>query len=206
MKNTPYTYLIGWSHLDMWYYGVRYSKDCHPSDLWRKYKTSSKEVKRFYQDHGPPDIVKVRRIFDDVSKARKWESKVLWKIGPKNKFRLLNKSPFGIIVNTPKSCRWVKKNSVSRFVLTQDLPIYIENGWTLGRHFSEEHKRKNSESTKLYQAKHGSPTQGKTHSEETKMKISTANKGRVSHYWKDSPSYELRCQSMRKPKRSRTQP
>jgi len=41
-SNLPYTYLIGWSNLNTWYYGRRTSKNCHPSDLWQKYFTSSK--------------------------------------------------------------------------------------------------------------------------------------------------------------------
>lgn len=28
VDNQPYTYLIGWSKLNKWYYGVRYSKKC----------------------------------------------------------------------------------------------------------------------------------------------------------------------------------
>jgi hypothetical protein len=32
--NTPYTYLIGWSNQNKYYYGVRYAKDCHPNDFW----------------------------------------------------------------------------------------------------------------------------------------------------------------------------
>lgn len=40
----PYTYLLGWPEIDKWYYGVRYAKKCHPSDLWVTYKTSSRHV------------------------------------------------------------------------------------------------------------------------------------------------------------------
>ena len=38
---TPYTYLIGWSKLDKWYYGCRYGINCHPDDFWKTYFTSS---------------------------------------------------------------------------------------------------------------------------------------------------------------------
>ena len=40
----PYTYLIGWTNYDMWYYGVRYTKDADPNELWKKYFTSSKHL------------------------------------------------------------------------------------------------------------------------------------------------------------------
>lgn len=75
--NVPYTYLIGWSTLNKWYYGVRYAKKCHPSDLWSPYKTSSKLVAKFILLHGEPDVVVIRHTFASVDKARLWEQKVL---------------------------------------------------------------------------------------------------------------------------------
>lgn len=46
-ESSCYTYLIGWSEYDIWYYGVRYAKGCNPADLWVKYFTSSKFVREF---------------------------------------------------------------------------------------------------------------------------------------------------------------
>ena len=44
----------GWSNFNKWYYGVRYSKNCNPSEFWVTYFTSSKYV----NDFGiPPAIV-----------------------------------------------------------------------------------------------------------------------------------------------------
>ena len=63
---TPYTYLIGWSKLNIWYYGVRFAKGCHPSDLWIKYFTSSRIVKRFVLDNGPPDMISIDRVFNSI--------------------------------------------------------------------------------------------------------------------------------------------
>jgi len=65
----PYTYLIGWSTLNKWYYGVRYSKRCNPNDLWVKYFTSSKLVKQFRNKFGEPDVVEVRKIFNNSEDA-----------------------------------------------------------------------------------------------------------------------------------------
>jgi hypothetical protein len=42
----PYTYLIGWSKLNLWYYGSQYGKKAHPSNLWRTYFTSLEEVNK----------------------------------------------------------------------------------------------------------------------------------------------------------------
>lgn len=79
IDRTPYTYLIGWSKLNIWYYGVRYAKNCHPSDLWSPYKTSSKLVKSMIIDHGTPDIIQVRKTFTSIDSARLWEENVLKK-------------------------------------------------------------------------------------------------------------------------------
>ena len=87
-----YTYLIGWSKHDKYYYGVRYSKDCHPSDLWVKYFTSSKYVKLFVKKNGKPDIIQIRKIFDDTTKARLWETKVLKRMNVVKDDRWLNKT------------------------------------------------------------------------------------------------------------------
>jgi hypothetical protein len=50
---------------------------CHPNDLWKSYFTSSKHVHEFREKYGEPDIVQVRRIFEDKESAIAWEEKVL---------------------------------------------------------------------------------------------------------------------------------
>ena len=77
---TPYTYLIGWSKHNKWYYGVRFGRGCHPSDLWVTYFTSSKRVKKFWEENGDPDVVEVRKTFQTGEPARIWEEKVLHRI------------------------------------------------------------------------------------------------------------------------------
>jgi hypothetical protein len=74
---TPFTYLIGWSKLNKFYYGVRYAQGCDPSDLWTSYFTSSGPVSRFRTEHGDPDVVQVRYTFNSTQAARDWELKVL---------------------------------------------------------------------------------------------------------------------------------
>jgi len=76
---TPYTYLIGWSSENKWYYGVRYAKGCHPNDLWITYFTSSKIVKKYTEKHGSPNIIQIRKIFKDCNSAFIWEQTVLKK-------------------------------------------------------------------------------------------------------------------------------
>jgi hypothetical protein len=65
MNNTPYTYLIGWKKLDIWYYGRRTAKDCHPDEFWKTYFTSSEYVSEFRKIHGEPDVIKVHKVFTD---------------------------------------------------------------------------------------------------------------------------------------------
>ena len=98
--NTPYTYLIGWSKLNIWYYGVRYSKNCDPNDLWKTYFTSSKSVKKFTLENGNPDIIQIRKTFKDKNSAIIWESRVLTKLNVIHKEEWLNKTNNKAIVYT----------------------------------------------------------------------------------------------------------
>lgn len=77
--NTPYTYLIGWSNLKMYYFGVRYAKYCYPGDLWISYFTSSKYVKEFTKKHGNPNIIKIIKTFKTKHEAIDSEYKFLIK-------------------------------------------------------------------------------------------------------------------------------
>ena len=87
----PYTYLIGWSKHDKWYYGVRWAKGCHPSDLWQTYFTSSKHVHEFRAKHGEPDIIQIRNTFHSKHQAQNWEHKVLRRLAVESNDKFLNK-------------------------------------------------------------------------------------------------------------------
>lgn len=92
----PYTYLIGWSTHNKWYYGVRYADNCTSADLFVTYFTSSKIVKAFIKEHGHPDVIKVRRKFETANQAIAWEHKVLRKMRVIYKDEWLNKSVCGV--------------------------------------------------------------------------------------------------------------
>lgn len=97
---TPYTYLIGWSQLDKWYYGSRYAKksNClyksgsHPDELWKTYFTSSKIVKMFREVYGEPDVIEIRKTFLLAEEAVVWEQKVLQRIGVIKNSKFLNQT------------------------------------------------------------------------------------------------------------------
>lgn len=90
----PYTYLIGWSKLNLWYYGSRYTNSvrgiANPSDLWTTYFTSSKLVKEVREKHGEPDVVQIRKTFKTAEEATTWEAKVCNRMDVKNDLKFLN--------------------------------------------------------------------------------------------------------------------
>jgi len=88
----PYTYLIGWSSLNLYYYGVRFSKNCHPEDLFKTYFTSSQTVKEIILKYGNPNIIQIRKTFNDIKKARSWEHKVLRRLKVLTDSKWLNKT------------------------------------------------------------------------------------------------------------------
>lgn len=87
-----YVYLIGWTKADKYYIGVRFAKDCTPDDLWVTYFTSSKHVRTFAEAHGSPDIVQIRKTFNDPTAARVYESKLLRRMRVVTDSRFINKT------------------------------------------------------------------------------------------------------------------
>lgn len=89
----PYTYLIGWSELNLWYYGVEYGwryKTANPENLWKSYFTSSKKVQYLREIYGDPDIIQVRKTFKDALSAKKWEEKVLRRLNVSKQQKWIN--------------------------------------------------------------------------------------------------------------------
>jgi len=169
VDRTPYTYLIGWSHLDRWYYGVRTAKNCDPKDLWKSYYTSSNHVKLFKVVHGDPDIVEIRKIFDDKEKAKRWEAKFLRKINVINNEKWLNKS-------------YSDEKFVNRGH-TEETKTKLSNAARKGIPLSEEHRKKiqsslkgkpKSESHRINAMKANVGMTGKKHSDIAKKNMSIA--------------------------------
>lgn len=71
-----YTYLIGWSDLNLYYYGSRWSKYITKPfelDLWNVYKTSSGYVHELAGKIGDPDIRQIRKTFSSREECLLWE-------------------------------------------------------------------------------------------------------------------------------------
>lgn len=92
MEQIPYTYFIGWTKLNLFYYGSRYGKGCHPTDFWQTYFTSSKKVAALRLESGEPDLIQIRQEFDDVQSAMLWEKVVLRRMKVKSRKDFLNET------------------------------------------------------------------------------------------------------------------
>ena len=169
MFTNSYTYLIGWSKLDRWYYGVRFAKGCHPSDLWVTYFTSSIRVKKFRNENGEPDVVMIRKIFENAYKARDWETRVLHKMNVINDERWLNKTNNKAIVHDEISIAKMKMTNSKK---TDDEKFRINN-------LKSRPGNKNGMYNRNRSGKNN-PMYGKHHSQETIQKISQMNKGKMA--------------------------
>lgn len=107
----PYTYLIGWTHINKYYYGVRYKNNCNPTDFWVNYFTSSKKVQETRKQYGEPDIVEIRKTFDNKEKAILWEQKVLKRLKVKTNIKWLN-----IAIGRPSSKGYKHTNEHKKYI------------------------------------------------------------------------------------------
>lgn len=99
----PFTYCLTHKPSGKRYYGVRWRKGCHPSDLWTKYFSSSKVIARMLYEDGIDSFdATVRRTFKTPAAARVWEEKVLRRLKVHKNEQWLNRNIH---------FRWGTKNS-----------------------------------------------------------------------------------------------
>lgn len=103
--STPYTYLIGWSELDLWYYGVKFGKSADPALFWVNYFTSSKYVKSLREEFGEPDVREIRKTFEPKEAASEWERKVIRRLGAVWSDKWINRGNGGHEFNPPPELR-----------------------------------------------------------------------------------------------------
>jgi len=172
MKNIPYTYLIYCIPTQQYYYGVRYSKNCCPDDLWKSYFTSSKYVKNLILEYGKENFKhEIRKTFSTTYAARQWEKKVLIKMNVVERKDFINKTNTSLI--TGKNRIWLTNGQENAFVDILDEYDYV--GWKRGRTFSEKHKEKIS-NTRMKQNIINKPN----HTSEQKQKWSNQRSGRIN--------------------------
>lgn len=121
-----YTYLIGWSAHNRYYYGCRYSKRADPKQLWTTYFTSSKAVKQMRQVYGEPDVVQVRKTFASKHECLVWEHKVLRRLKAATSTKWLNLTNGSLFANT-KHKIVVKdaKTGITVGAVDEDHPLYV---------------------------------------------------------------------------------
>lgn len=173
-----YTYLIGWTKYNKWYYGVRYSQYSNPNELWKTYFTSSKHVKNFRKKKGEPNIIQIRRVFDNSTKARLWEHKVLKKLKIIENSKWLNRTD-NLAVNPEIMSKIgkLKKGKYNNFYGKKHTKeakrkISLKQKMLM----TEEKRKKISEAIKR---KHANGEYRHIYNEKTKRKISLANKGQI---------------------------
>jgi hypothetical protein len=133
MSSIYYTYVVGWTKLNKFYYGVRFAKNCHPNDFWKNYFTSSKLVKNYRETYGEPDHIQIRKTFNDIDSAIHWEQKVLKRLNVLQSDKWLNQNIGGA----------VKLNEDTYKIISKKLKQYKQ---------PEEKKQRISSSMKKYMA------------------------------------------------------
>lgn len=128
----PYTYVIGWSTNNVWYYSVKWAEGCHPDTFWIDYFTSSREVERYVAEHGPPDVRRITNRFTSPDRAVRAETRALRKIKASGYWdRWLNRAINGRVIG--------KHTEESR------LKMSLAHLGKKRKPFSEQHKERLSE-------------------------------------------------------------
>lgn len=174
-----YTYLIGWSKFNIWYYGAKYGKNADPSTFWINYFTSSKHVKKFVAENGQPDIIQIRKVFgDNPNQCIDWEHRVLKRIkviklknwlnesnGVNHYARTKTEEHIRKVLETRKRNNKPNNRKGQKLSKQHRLRIGKSNtgkpGWNKGKHWSQEVKDSISMGNT-----------GKHHTEETKNLLS----------------------------------
>ena len=158
MATVPYTYHLFHRPTGRHYYGVRFARGCHPSELWVTYFSSSEYVLAL----NPFDFdVEVRRTFRTANEALVWEQRFLEKIdAPNNPLWLNQFVGKGLKPHSPETLAKMRKAARNR------PPV------------SEETRRRMRESHLGLKYPTRIQPKRKPLSEETKRKISEAKTGR----------------------------
>lgn len=178
---TPYTYLLTHIPTGLKYYGVRYAQGCHPSEFWKKYKTSSKAVADLILEYGDESFVfEIRRTFFDAQPARLWETKVLKRLKVTQRDDYLNKTDNIAIAPQPGNNNPAKRKEVREKIRAARMQWLQNNpNPNIGRKTLKHVKQKQSE-RKLGQ---NNPFYGKAHTQENKELFSTRQLGENNSFY-----------------------
>lgn len=139
MSTTPFSYHLYHIPTQKHYYGIKFSKGCHPDMLWKTYFSSSKIVKMLISEHGLESfIVKIRKTFKNAESALLWEHKVLRRINAAARDEWINRHNGGKTFRAPMNHSEETKNAIKSKMI--------------GRTYSEETKRKMGDAAKQREA------------------------------------------------------
>lgn len=177
----PYTYILEWAAHNKRYIGARWSKNCHPNDLWSKYFTSSKYVKQFVKENGAPDIILIDQVFDHQNDAIAREDFLLRKYNAPQNPIFLNKAMGMVYDFNDPDIR--KTQSKSRIGTKHSEETKKKIGIAArGRHFSAEAREKMRQ-----KALGHTRNKGKIRTEEVRKKLSQAHLKRWARIKSESP-------------------
>ena len=187
-----YTYLIGWSSKNKWYYGVRVANKFTPeNDLWKVYFTSSVHVEQFRKEFGEPDVIQIRKTFNNSNKAILYEQKILTRLKISTNEKWLNQHTGGskFIMsrkgnplsekhkkNISESQKGAKNHRYGKEVSLETREKISSSLTGIKRTEQQKHNLKTNHASK--HANYIPPMLGKQHSEETKKKLSEIKQGK----------------------------
>jgi len=129
MNNEAYTYIIGWSKFNVYYYGVRYANECAPEDdLWIKYFTSSKYVHYFRDKNGEPDMIIIDERFENITNAIKYEHHYLKELYNSGNWDFwLNKSVGGFAIIMDDALKEkLRESATNQFLCKENRKKHLE--------------------------------------------------------------------------------
>lgn len=190
----PFVYIVGWSEEGVYYIGSRTARGCKPSDIGTTYFTSSKVVRKKWEE-SPPDIIRVLMTFATKEAAIEFEHTALLNLEAHRTPQLLNQCVSGrkFFLAHGHSAKAKAKMSASRQNVSDETRLKLSaarkgrspwNKGATGQIHSEETRAKMSAAHKgkpkldSTKAKLSAAHKGRTISDETRAKISAAGKGR----------------------------
>ena len=174
IKTIPFTYLLKHLPTNKYYYGVKFKKNCNPNDLWTKYFTSSKKVKKLIKKYGKKSFIfEIRKIFKTAQQAIIWEHKVL------RRMKVIYRNDF-LNLTDNKS---IDPTHLSRIMIGKRKG---KDNYMFGKKHSKEAIKKMKLSIKGKRKGKNNPMFGKKHSKETKNKIRLALIGNTNRCFKNN--------------------
>lgn len=152
---TPYTYCLTFKPTGQRYYGARWAKGCHPTDLFKSYFTSSERISKMILENGKESFqYQIRKVFNSAEACRVWEQKVITRLrvssnanwingryipsgdmsGPNNPMYKAKRSDLSARNSSTKGYIWINNGSRSMQIPKIQFKIFEELGYTRGMH------------------------------------------------------------------------